>query len=292
MNFKSQLENLINLINLNLNYYLEKNVELNILNPLKYSVNAGGKRFRPILLLSTLQAFNKNMEIGMAFASAIEFIHTYSLIHDDLPAMDNDDMRRGLPTCHIKFDEATAILAGDALLNLAFEIMTQYIKNNFEYKYINAMNEIVVASGSKGMIGGQVLDIYAEKNQISADELLYIHKNKTGKIISASIIAGAIIADAPTEKIKILKKISEKLGLAFQIKDDILDLEGNKELLGKNTLSDLKNNKTTYISLNGLEKAKNDYYNLSNEVLQGLKEIGFENYFIYQYIKNLINREK
>lgn len=292
MNFKSQLENLINLINLNLNYYLEKNVELNILNPLKYSVNAGGKRFRPILLLSTLQAFNKNMEIGMAFASAIEFIHTYSLIHDDLPAMDNDDMRRGLPTCHIKFDEATAILAGDALLNLAFEIMTQYIKNNFEYKYINAMNEIVVASGSKGMIGGQVLDIYAEKNQISADELLYIHKNKTGKIISASIIAGAIIADAPTEKIKILKKISEKLGLAFQIKDDILDLEGNKELLGKNTLSDLKNNKTTYISLNGLEKAKNDYYNLSNEVLQGLKEIGFENYFIYQYIKNLIDREK
>lgn len=292
MYFELKLKELICEIDEALNYYLEKYVEKNIYIPMKYSIDAGGKRFRPILLLSIIDAFKKDKKEGIAFASAIEFIHTYSLIHDDLPAMDNDDLRRGMPTCHIKFDEATAILAGDAFLNLAFEIMSDYIKENFEHKYIEAMFEIANASGSKGMIGGQVADMYAENNEISKEELLYIHENKTGKIILASIIAGAKIANLPEETIKKLKGIGYKLGIAFQIKDDILDIEGNKEILGKNTLSDIKNNKTTYISLNGIEKAKEDYNYLSNQVLIGLEELNLKNEFIYLYIKKLINREK
>ena len=292
MNFELKLKNLINEINEALNFYLKENVEKNIYEPMQYSVDAGGKRFRPILLLSIIEAFKKDKKNGLVFASAIEFIHTYSLIHDDLPALDNDELRRGLPTCHIKFDEATAILAGDSFLNLAFEIMSQFIKENFEYKYINAMFEISKASGSRGMIGGQVADMYAENNEISKEQLLYIHENKTGKLICASIIVGAIIAELPENIINKLKNIGYKLGIAFQIKDDILDIEGNKEILGKNVLSDVKNNKTTYISLNGIEKAKKDYEDLSNQVLNELEELNLKNEFIYEYIKKLINREK
>ncbi|MDE6357603.1 MAG: polyprenyl synthetase family protein, partial [Eubacteriales bacterium] len=259
---------------------------------MKYSVNAGGKRFRPILFLSIIDSFKKDYKKGIPFAISIEFIHTYSLIHDDLPAMDNDDFRRGMPTCHKKFDEATAILSGDAFLNMAFEIMSEHIKENFEKKYIEAMFEIAKASGSRGMIGGQVADIFAENKQISKEELLYIHENKTGKLITASIISGAILSNANIEEIEQLKKIGYKLGLAFQIKDDILDITGNEDIIGKPIFSDIKNNKTTYVSINGLEKAKKDYKMLSEEVLLGLKKLNFENEFIYKYIEKLINREK
>lgn len=292
MEFELKLNKIINEINENLNIYLEKYAEKNIIEPMKYSVNAGGKRFRPLLVLLTIDAFNKDYKIAIPFALAIEFIHTYSLIHDDLPAMDNDNLRRGIPTCHIKFDEATAILAGDALLNIAFEVMLQSIKEDFQEKYINVMCEIAKASGSRGMIGGQVADMYAENNEISEEQLLYIHENKTGKLITASIISGAIIAEATNKQIEALREISYKLGIAFQIKDDILDITGNEEILGKPTLSDIKNNKTTYVSINGLEKAKEDYNNLSKEVLLDLEKLNFKDKLIYKYIEKLINRDK
>ncbi|MDE6181967.1 MAG: polyprenyl synthetase family protein [Eubacteriales bacterium] len=292
MEFELKLNHLVKEINENLNFYLEKNAEKNIYEPMQYSVNAGGKRFRPILFLSIIDAFGKDYKDYIPFAVSIEFIHTYSLIHDDLPAMDNDDFRRGMPTCHKKFGEAMGILAGDALLNIAFEIMTEYINENFEKKYVKAMLEIAKASGSRGMIGGQVADIFAENNEISKEELLYIHENKTGKLIMASIISGAIISNANEKEIEKLKEIGYKLGIAFQIQDDILDITGKQDIIGKPILSDVKNNKTTYVSINGLEKANKDYKKLSEEALLGLKELNFENKFIYKYISKLINREK
>lgn len=292
MEFDLKFKNLLDEINYSINFYLEKNLESNIYKPIKYSVNAGGKRVRPILLLAIMDAFKKDFKDAMPFAAAIELIHTYSLIHDDLPAMDNDDFRRGLPTCHKKFGEATAILAGDALLNLAFEIMTLHIKENFHKKYVDAMFEIAISAGSRGMIGGQVADMFAENKQISKEQLLYIHENKTAKLITASIVSGAILAELDFEKIEKLKEIGYNIGLAFQIQDDILDIVGNPKILGKPILSDLKNNKTTYVSINGLEKAKQDYKDISNEILLSLEKLNLENEFIYSFIKKLINREK
>lgn len=292
MEFDLKFKNLLDEINYNINFYLEKNLESNIYEPIKYSVNAGGKRVRPILLLAIMDAFKKDFKDAMPFAVAIELIHTYSLIHDDLPAMDNDDFRRGIPTCHKKFGEATAILAGDALLNLAFEIMTLQIKENFHKKYVDAMLEIAVSAGSRGMIGGQVADMFAENKQISKEQLLYIHENKTAKLITASIVSGAILAELDFKQIEKLKEIGYNLGLAFQIQDDILDIIGNPEILGKPILSDLKNNKTTYVSINGLQKAQQDYKDISNDILLSLEKLNLKNEFIYSFIQKLINREK
>ncbi|RPK15680.1 polyprenyl synthetase family protein [Priestia endophytica] len=219
-----------------------------------YSLTAGGKRIRPILLLATLEAFGKDKSLGYEAACAVEMIHTYSLVHDDLPNMDDDDLRRGKPTNHKVFGEAAAILAGDALLTYSFQIVT---KANLspEIKLL-VIEELARAAGAEGMVGGQMADIEGEEKKLSLKELEYIHEHKTGKLLSFGIIAGAIIAGASEDQLSHLKNFSYHLGLAFQIQDDILDIEGNEQLLGKPVGSDTGNDKATYPALLGMENAK------------------------------------
>ncbi len=259
-----------------------------------YSVTAGGKRMRPVLMLLADKAVSGdgNDPRIMDFACALEMIHTYSLIHDDLPAMDNDDLRRGKPTCHKKFDEATAILAGDGLLTYAFQVMLCDPTLKFEPRYTRAAADIAYLSGMGGMLVGQVVDVESEGRQIDAKTLEYIHKNKTGGLIKAALMAGAVIGGADEETIKLFESIGEDMGYAFQIKDDILDVTSTEEVLGKPILSDEKNQKVTYVSLYGLEKAQNDYMELSKAALEKTARLGESAKPLYDYIKSLVNRIK
>lgn len=195
-----------------------------------YSLKAGGKRIRPLLLLATLQSFHKPLELGYDVACALEMIHTYSLIHDDLPAMDDDDLRRGLPTNHKVYGEAIAILAGDALLTLSMEVVAKVSSEHItaEQKLL-IIEEIARAAGPEGMVGGQVADLEGENKTLSLDELTYIHDHKTGDLLTASIICGAILAGASNEDVNHLRLFARELGLLFQIRDDILDVEGDTE---------------------------------------------------------------
>ncbi|TMW74116.1 polyprenyl synthetase family protein [Alteribacter natronophilus] len=223
---------------------------------MRYSLEAGGKRLRPILLLATLEGYGVSLEKGYDTACAIEMVHTYSLIHDDLPAMDNDDMRRGKPTNHIIYGEAMAILAGDALLTQSFEIISKsaYLNDSEKAKLILHLAQ---AAGPKGMVGGQVADMEAEKKSgLEVSDLEYIHHHKTGDLLAFAIEAGAIIASADEEECLLLRRFAKNLGLAFQIKDDILDVEGDAEEMGKPAGSDETNGKTTYPKLLGMEGAK------------------------------------
>ncbi len=222
-----------------------------------YSLQAGGKRLRPILLFATVEGYRGNFEQSIPVACAIEMIHTYSLIHDDLPAMDNDDMRRGKPTNHKVFGEATAILAGDALLTYAFQVIANDSETSVNpSQKIRLITELAKAAGPEGMVGGQVADMEGENKNLSISDLEYIHKHKTGDLLSYAIIAGAILANASAEDVENLRKFAQHLGLAFQIKDDILDIEGIEEKLGKPVGSDLTNEKSTYPKLLGLDGAK------------------------------------
>ncbi|RAK22326.1 geranylgeranyl diphosphate synthase type II [Anoxybacillus vitaminiphilus] len=222
-----------------------------------YSLKAGGKRIRPLLLLATLKAFGKEVELGLPVACAIEMIHTYSLIHDDLPSMDNDDLRRGKPTNHKVFGEAMAILAGDGLLTYSFQVIAEMDHQDVtpEIK-IKLISELAKAAGPEGMVAGQVADMQGEGKQLSLDELEYIHQNKTGRMLQYSIIAGAILAGASEQQIRQLSQFAYHLGLAFQIRDDILDIEGTEEKIGKPVGSDIENKKVTYPSLLTLDGAK------------------------------------
>ncbi len=259
-----------------------------------YSVMAGGKRMRPLLMLLAHKAVggDKNDKRIMTFACALEMIHTYSLIHDDLPAMDNDDLRRGKPTCHRQFDEATAILAGDGLLTYAFELMLYDPSFKYEPRYTRAAWEIARLSGMDGMLVGQVVDVESEGKQIDAGTLEYIHKNKTGGLIKAALMAGGIIGGADESKIKLLESLGEDMGYAFQIKDDILDVTSTEEVLGKPILSDEKNQKVTYVSLYGLEKAQKDYIELSRQAVDKAKKLGEEAEQLADYINSLVDRVK
>jgi len=220
-----------------------------------YSLEAGGKRLRPILVLAVLHTYNKPEELGLATACAIEMIHTYSLIHDDLPCMDDDDLRRGKPTNHKVFGEAIAVLAGDGLLTQSFALIANDPTCSAEQK-LRLISELVKASGAEGMVGGQVADMEGEAKKLSIEELQSIHENKTAKLLAFSIIAGAILAEAPEEDINKLREFSYHVGIAFQIRDDILDLEGNQEKLGKPVGSDTINEKTTYPSILTMQGAK------------------------------------
>ena len=224
---------------------------------MRYSVFAGGKRLRPFLTLKVCEIVNGNYEKALPFASAIEIIHTYSLIHDDLPCMDDDDLRRGKPTNHKVFGEGMAVLAGDGLLNFAYELMiSQAVKNiNESDKYLKAMSEIANSSGIYGMIGGQVVDIISENTKVGENVLNFIHNHKTSALIEASIVSGGILGGADEDEIKALRSYGKAIGLGFQIRDDILDKIGDIQELGKDIGSDEDNNKVTYISLFGLEGA-------------------------------------
>jgi len=206
-----------------------------IVKAMKYSLMAGGKRIRPILCLAAIEAVGGNLESAMPAACALEMIHTYSLIHDDLPAMDDDELRRGKPTCHAAFDEATAILAGDALLTLAFQILSSpvRIKESEASIWLNVIQVISIAAGFKGMIDGQMKDIISEGTSLSLDDLENMHALKTGALIEASIFSGAILGNGSQEQIKQLRIYAKNLGLAFQVTDDILNVEGNPAVMGK-----------------------------------------------------------
>ncbi|MFM2561514.1 (2E,6E)-farnesyl diphosphate synthase [Bacillus sp. GX] len=222
-----------------------------------YSLEAGGKRLRPLLLFATLQAFGKERNLGVGAACALEMIHTYSLVHDDLPCMDDDDLRRGKPTNHKVFGEAMAVLAGDGLLTYAFQVIMAYEKKEISAeKKVRLVLELAKAAGPEGMVGGQVADMEAEGKQLTIDELEYIHKHKTGKLLEFAVLAGSILSDATKEQEEKLLAFAKYIGLAFQIRDDILDVEGTQEEIGKPIGSDVSNEKSTYTTLFTVDRAK------------------------------------
>lgn len=255
-----------------------------------YSVNIGGKRIRPILLLLTYEMYQKDVYRMLPMAAAIEMIHTYSLIHDDLPSMDNDDLRRGKPTNHKVFGEAMAILAGDGLLNEAMNIMINFSIDN-GIGALKASKIISEAASADGMIGGQVVDILNEGKNIDEDELRYMHLKKTGEIIKASILAGAVLGGAPEEHINLLSEFGEKLGLAFQIKDDILDVIGSTEKLGKNIKSDIYNNKTNFVTVYGVGKCKQLCEDLTDRCIEILNLLSLNSINLRKITIELLNRE-
>ncbi|WP_370991413.1 (2E,6E)-farnesyl diphosphate synthase [Bacillus tropicus] len=222
-----------------------------------YSLEAGGKRLRPLLLFATLQAFGKEKNLGVGAACALEMIHTYSLVHDDLPCMDDDDLRRGKPTNHKVFGEAMAVLAGDGLLTYAFQVIMAYEQKEISAeKKVRLVLELAKAAGPEGMVGGQVADMEAEGKQLTIDELEYIHKHKTGKLLEFAVLAGSILSDATEEQEEKLLEFAKYIGLAFQIRDDILDVEGTEEEIGKPIGSDFSNEKSTYTTLFTVDRAK------------------------------------
>ncbi|SUJ04766.1 Farnesyl diphosphate synthase [Sporosarcina pasteurii] len=234
---------------------MKKDIPESLQSSMLYSIHAGGKRIRPLLVLATLEDLDVHADHALEVAAAIELIHTYSLIHDDLPSMDDDDMRRGKPTNHKVYGEAMAILAGDALQTLAFETLAS-LPNIRPEKSIELIRLLAIASGAKGMVAGQVLDLEGEKKSLTLQDLELIHLNKTGALLTYCIEAGGILADIEAEKMKAIKVYAENIGLAFQIQDDILDVTSTTEELGKNAGSDESSEKTTYPIVLGLEGAK------------------------------------
>jgi geranylgeranyl diphosphate synthase type II len=242
----------------------------------RYSVFAGGKRLRPILVLAAAEAAGGRMEDALPTAAAVELIHTYSLIHDDLPAMDDDDFRRGRPTCHKVYGEALAILAGDALLTQAFILLSgepSSARPDAKAR-LRIINEIAQAAGSKGMVGGQVVDILQEDREVDLATLLYLHTHKTGSLIRACLRVGGIISSAGPEQMEALTRYGDRVGLAFQIVDDILDVEGSLEALGKRAGSDLRKKKATFPGLLGLEEARRRAQSLVEEARHALSIFG------------------
>lgn len=294
MEFKQALKQRAEYVENLLKEYMpkEEGYQKKIIESMNYSLDAGGKRLRPILTLEACKVVGGNIKDVIPFAMAIEMIHTYSLIHDDLPALDNDDLRRGKKTNHIVYGEDMAILAGDALLNYAFEVMlSNSIDKENPNKYLKAINEIAKTSGIYGMIGGQVVDIQSENKQITKDKLDYIHNNKTAAIIIGCMRAGAIIGNATQEELEKITKYAKNIGLSFQIVDDILDVVGDESKLGKKVGSDIENNKSTYPSLLGLEKSKHIAYELIKEAKENINSINTDTDFLNNLADYIIDRE-
>ena len=300
MDFKENLKEYQEIVNNELKKYVrkEKCPEEILNNSMEYSLMAGGKRLRPILAIATYQLFKNDYEKVMPYAMALEMVHNFSLIHDDLPGIDNDDFRHGKPTNHKQFNEATAILAGDGLLNGAFMVISDDLKNTFE-QYQNQLKQFFESNENKKftekenilielnnktkvfneftiaidrMIAGEYVDTEFEGKQITDDLLEYIHKNKTGAFLKYSVRMGAILANAKKEKIEKLTKYAENIGLAFQIKDDILSEEGDEAILGKPVGNDKEKGKCTYVSKYGLQGAKEILDKITNEAVEIVKE--------------------
>lgn len=258
---------------------------------MRYSLLAGGKRLRPILALMSCELFEGREEEVLPFACCIEMIHTYSLIHDDLPAMDNDDLRRGKPTNHKIFGEGFAVLAGDALLNHAFETMTAIIMKDPKPEYIRTMNVISRASGVSGMIGGQSIDLYYENRCIDFDTLKSMHEKKTGALITASLVSGAVISGAEEEDIKNIMEYGNAIGLAFQVADDILDVSGSEKRLGKSINKDIESHKSNFISFYGLDKSRSIARELIEEAKQKLESYGSRALYLRELSDYIIERD-
>lgn len=265
-----------------------------IVDAMSYSVFAGGKRLRPMLMEAAYQMFDGTGQDIDSFMAAIEMIHTYSLVHDDLPAMDNDMYRRGKKTTHAVYGEAMGILAGDALLNYAFETVADaLVRCNGDMRMIRAYAVLSRKAGIYGMIGGQVVDVESEKKGQKVDQncLDFIYRLKTGALIEASLMIGAILAGASDEEVTFMEQAGTKLGLAFQIQDDILDVTSSLEVLGKPIGSDERNEKATYVAFEGLEKAKTEVERLSKEAVQILDGLKKDHTFLKEFFLYLIHRE-
>lgn len=264
-----------------------------IFQAMNYSMLAGGKRLRPMLMLETFRLFGGDNRLLLnPFMAAIEMIHTYSLVHDDLPAMDDDEFRRGRKTTHIVFGEAMGILAGDALLNYAFETALEALFVSDDKRAARALKVLAQKAGVNGMIGGQVVDVQANDQIVQKDKLDFIYQLKTSALIEASMLIGAILAGAESEQLKKVEQIASDIGLAFQIQDDILDVTSTTEILGKPVHSDEKNKKTTYVSIEGIEKAQADVKEYSERASLLLEDFKVQNEFLNELIVRLISREK
>lgn len=297
MNYNEQLKLKVEDINRVIREYLpkEEGMQHRVIEAANYSVEAGGKRVRPLIMLETYKLFGGDNESEVyPFMAALECIHSYSLVHDDLPAMDNDDYRRGRLTTHKKYGEDFGILAGDALLNYAYEIMLSSITKLTADKVVKAVRAaqiIAYKAGIHGMVGGQSLDVWLTDKSMDDKQLDFIFNLKTGALIEAAFMAGAVLAGADESAVADIEKAGNKVGVAFQIKDDILDVTSTQEKLGKPVFSDEKNNKTTYITLYGMDKADRDVEALSKEAVDIIKKYG-NNDFLVSLILKLINREK
>lgn len=296
MNFKQELEKYQQIVNENLEKYIrtEKMPEESLNKSMEYSLMAGGKRIRPILVLATYTIFKDDIKNVMPYAIAIEMIHNFSLIHDDLPGIDNDDFRHGKPTNHKQFNEATAILAGDALLNQAYIVISEDLKKQVtseeQLSKINVFSEFSIAVDR--MIAGEYVDTEYEGKQIQEEYLEYIHKNKTGALLKLCVRMGAMLANCEEEDLNKLTQYAEKIGLAFQIKDDILSEEGDEKTLGKPVGNDKKMKKCTYVSKYGLEESKKILEKITNEAIENLKIYGEKAEFLKELALYIKNRNK
>lgn len=260
---------------------------------MSYSVEAGGKRLRPMLMEETFRMFGGNSDVVKPFMAAIEMIHTYSLIHDDLPALDNDDYRRGRQTSHVVFGEAMAILAGDALLNYAYETACKaFDMDDNVSKVADAMKILARKPGVYGMLGGQVVDVEMTGRPLTRNQLEYVYENKTGALIEASMMIGAVLAGATKEQVTAVERIASDIGMAFQVQDDILDVCGDSQVLGKPTMSDEENGKVTYVTIHGIEKSRQYVRELSERAVRELEETDGDNEFLRELVLWLINRQK
>jgi geranylgeranyl diphosphate synthase type II len=280
----------------------EDGFQKTVIEAMNYSILSGGKRLRPMLMWETYKMLGGTGDVIKPFMAAIEMIHTYSLIHDDLPCMDNDEYRRGRKTTHVVYGEAMAVLAGDALLNFAFETATKAFGLVDERdatmlsRVAKAIRILGMKAGIYGMVGGQCVDVEAEKEEldISGDMLMYIHKNKTAALIEASMMIGGLLAGADGAAVKNLEKCAENVGIAFQIQDDILDVIGTLEELGKPIGSDAKNNKKTYVTIFGMDRAERDVTTLSEEAISNIESVDKNNKgeFLKKLIISLIHRTR
>lgn len=267
-------------------------VEETLLNAMRYSLRAGGKRIRPILLLATLEAFEKKEKIGYEIACALEMVHTYSLIHDDLPAMDNDDLRRGKPTNHKIFGEAHAILAGDALLTYSFQLIAQTNDPNIPSDMkVELIRLFAKSAGAEGMVGGQALDLEAENNEdLTVNELEMIHNYKTGKLLAFAVLAGALLSGASEKQYSHLEQFAFHIGIAFQIRDDILDIEGDEKQTGKSVGSDFEKQKSTYPKLLSLDGAKKRLVHHADQAKEHLYKANINHNRLEEIVMFIIER--
>lgn len=298
-----KFENLYNeyqeIINKELKEYIRKDnsLENNLNNAMEYSLISGGKRIRPILVVATYKMFRDDYEECLPFAIALEMVHNFSLVHDDLPEVDNDDLRHGKPTTHKKFGHVTALFAGDELLNEAYKVLSNELFYSFDNQYKNITKNKIRAfqeftNGVDRMLVGEFLDTQLEGHKINNEILEYIHKNKTGELLKLSVRMGSIISGASEKDIEKLSNYAEKIGLAFQIKDDILSEEGKPEITGKPVGNDKEMDKCTYVSYYGLEGAKEKLEEITEEAIKELKEYGEKSIFLKELALYIKNRNK
>lgn len=314
MNFQTELKKRVEEIEVVLERYLpkEEGFQKIVMEAMNYSIRAGGKRIRPILMMETYRLFGGELDLIAPFLAAEEMVHTYSLVHDDLPAMDNDMYRRGRETTHVVYGHAMGILAGDALLNYAFEMtgyayrMLKGIEHTLEResywmwleRIVRAQEVLAQKAGIYGMVGGQVVDVQATEKQtlLTEEELLFVYRLKTGALMESAMMVGAVMAGASEEELSVVEQIAKKVGVAFQIQDDILDVTSTTETLGKPVFSDEKNHKVTYVSLKGIVYAKEQVEQLSKEAIGLLEDLEKrqhqKNEFLTELLLWLIHREK